>query len=195
MTAGAVSAMINGDHMHGVGRHRATEGACRYDRHRRERSDRRDSAVGLDTGPGGVPPRHTGVRRRGAICRDGGVGLRQPRLPERSAGVPRGDPGGVAHRFASWLPVGGRGGQLVHVVLGADGFGVAVPDWQLRHRVLLGVPRPVRWADGDRRAGARAAVGDPRHDRRHVVPVGDRHRPSRPGPQRRGPVPARRSGL
>ena len=63
----------------------------------------------------------------------------------------------------------------------ADGFGVAVPDRQLRHRVLLGVRRPVGWADRARRAATWGAVRDPRHDRRHVVPVGHRHRPSRPG--------------
>ena len=50
------------------------------------------------------------------------------------------------------LPVDGGGGQLVPVVLRADGLDVAVPDRQLRHRLLLGVHRPLGRADGDRRA-------------------------------------------
>ena len=38
-----------------------------------------------------------------------------------------------------------------------------------------------------------APVGDPRHDRRHVVPVGHRRRPSRPRPGRGRPLPDRRA--
>ena len=68
---------------------------------------------------------------------------------------------------------------------GADGFGVALPDCELRHDLLLGLPRLDRRPDGDRRAVDRRTVGDPRHDRRHVVPVGDRRRSARPGPRRR----------
>ena len=76
-------------------------------------------------------------------------------------------------------------GQLVLVLPGTDGLDVAVPDRELRHGLLLGVHRPVGRTDGDRRAVDRGAVGDPRHDRRHVVPVGHRRRSARSGPWRR----------
>jgi hypothetical protein len=141
------------------------------------------AAVGLDTGPGREPPRDVGVQRWGADVGDRRAAVRPPRLPERRAGVPQVDTGGFARRLASWLPVGGRRGQLVPAVLRA-GFGVAVPDRQLRRGVLLGVRRSVQRSDGDRRAAPWCAVRDPRHDRRHVVPVGHGHRPSRPGSRR-----------
>ena len=54
---------------------------------------------------------------------------------------------------------------------------------ELRHGLLLGLRRPVGRTDGDRRAVDRGAVGDPRHDRRHVVPVGHGLRPVRSGPR------------
>ena len=107
--------------------------------------------------------------------------------------------GCVAWRFACGAPAAafspwGRG-QLVHVVLRADGFGVDLPDRELRHGLLLGLPRLDGRTDGDRRAVDRCTVGDPRHDRRHVVPVGHRPRSARSGPRRGRPVPHGGAGL
>ena len=81
------------------------------------------------------------------------------------------------------------------VLLRADGLGVAVPDRQLRHLLLPRLRRPLGRADGDRRAASPRAVGDPRHDRRHVVPVGHRLRPPRTRSGAGRPVPDRRARI
>ena len=84
--------------------------------------------------------------------------------------------------------------NAILLFLGPDGLGVAVPDRQLRHGLLPRLHGPDRRADGARRPTARPAVGDPRHDRRHVVPLGHRLRPPRPRPGQ-GAVPDRRARL
>ena len=101
----------------------------------------------------------------------------------------------IVGRNSTWIPLRRGRGQLVLVLPRADGFGVALPDGELRHAVLLGVHRPLGRPDGHRRPGARRPVRDPRHGRRHVVPLGDRRRPPGSGSKRRWPLPDGRAGL
>ena len=111
--------------------------------------------------------------------------VRPSRLHPRRAGVHRRVPRGVGGGDTTRVPLDRGRGQHDGDVLGADGLGVVVPDRQLRHLLLPRLRRPVGRADGDRRAAARGAVGDPRDDRRHVVPVGHRLRAARARPRRR----------
>ena len=80
--------------------------------------------------------------------------------------------------------------NTVSDLLGADGFVVAVPDRERRHRLLPHDRRPERRPDGRRDAADGA-----RHVRRHVVPVDHRLRPARAGPRRGWEVPAGPAGL
>ena len=126
---------------------------------------------------------NVGIRRWRAVGGDGRAAVRPSRLRPRGRGVPGCAAGRIARGRAPRVPLDRDRGQLLRVLPGADGFGVGVPDRELRHDLLLGVPRLVRRADGDRRAVDRGAVGGPGVHRRHVVPVGHGLRAVRPGPR------------
>ena len=149
------------------------------------RNERNSRHLGFDR-----DARHSGEQARDARIRrwraDGGDGrtaVRPSRLPPRGGGVPWCVAGRIARGRTPRVPLDRSRGQLLRVLPGADGFGVGVPDRELRHGLLLGVPRLVRRTDGDRRAVDRVAVRGSRDDRRHVVPVGHGLRPARSGPR------------
>ena len=168
---------------HGRGRHHGSSSNPGYQRRRWRRSPRTPPArarrrAQLDDGVSDVVDHHRTSTVRAS--------------PRRRLLIPQ---------FVAASSRSVRGGQLLPVVLRPDGFGVAVPDRQLRHGLLLGLRRPVGRADGVRGTAARCSVGPPRHDRRHVVPLGHRRRPARPrsrgeggryllvGPGHDGPLP------
>ncbi len=85
--------------------------------------------------------------------------------------------------------------RRVRPVSTPDGLGLAVPHRELRHDLLLGLHRPVGRTEGHRHPGPRRADRDPRHRRRHVVPLADRCRPARSRPRAGWALPVRRTGV
>ena len=128
-----------------------------------------------------LPRRRRGRRDREHRLRPPGPRPRGRCVPPLVPGrVDAGDPPGISRRR--------RRRRRRPAVLGPDGFALPVPDRERRHRLLPELRRPQR-----RARRLRSPAGHPRAGQRHVVPLGDRRRPSRPGPRHGRTIPPGRA--